>query len=52
MLRLANLIRSVLIPPKKRVATKPTFGSVQRRLQAKQQRSAVKQTRHIKPDTE
>ncbi|WP_040171692.1 alternative ribosome rescue aminoacyl-tRNA hydrolase ArfB [Phaeobacter piscinae] len=43
--RLAELIRQALIPPKRRIATKPTRGSVRRRLDAKRQRSDVKATR-------
>lgn len=40
--RLAELIAKALIAPKRRIATKPTYGSVQRRLVAKKTRSAVK----------
>lgn len=40
--RLAELIRAALVVPKRRVATKPTYGSVQRRLVAKKVRGAVK----------
>lgn len=43
--RLAELIRGVLVPPKARVATKPTRASKERRLVGKQQRGKVKQTR-------
>jgi ribosome-associated protein len=43
--RLAELIRSVLRPPKKRVATRPTRASKERRLAGKQQRGKIKQTR-------
>ena len=43
--RLAELIRNVLRPPKKRVATKPTRASKERRLAGKQQRGKIKQTR-------
>ncbi|ATG34226.1 peptidyl-tRNA hydrolase-like protein [Phaeobacter piscinae] len=43
--RLAELIRQALVPPKRRIATKPTRGSVRRRLDAKRQRSDVKATR-------
>lgn len=43
--RLAEIIRDQLVPPKKRVATKPTRGSKERRLAGKQQRSKIKQGR-------
>jgi ribosome-associated protein len=50
--RLADIIRGVLLPPKKRVATKPTRASKERRLAGKQQRGKIKQTRSRKPDFE
>jgi ribosome-associated protein len=40
--RLAALVRAALVAPKRRVATTPTFGSVQRRLAEKRVRAAVK----------
>ena len=44
--RLVELLqKAIKPPPPPRRATKPTRGSVQRRLQAKKQRSAVKQQR-------
>lgn len=43
--RLAELIRKALVKPKRRIATKPTRGSVERRLTAKKQRSGVKAMR-------
>ncbi len=43
--RLVEVIRSVLIPPKKRVATRPTRASKERRLAGKLQRGRVKQDR-------
>lgn len=43
--RLADLIRKALVKPKRRIATKPTRGSVERRLTAKKQRSGVKAMR-------
>ena len=42
MQRLHDLINSVAVPPKPRRATKPTFGSKQRRLEGKGIRSAIK----------
>ena len=42
MLRLTELVNSVAVPPKPRRATKPTYGSKQRRLEGKSVRSAVK----------
>lgn len=43
--RLAEMIRAALVVPKRRVATKPTKGSVRRRLEAKKQRGEVKALR-------
>ena len=43
--RLADLIRQALVAPKRRVATKPTFGSVKRRIKAKKVRGEVKALR-------
>ena len=43
--RLVEMIRQALIAPKRRLATKPTYGSIQRRLVAKKVRSAVKDGR-------
>ena len=40
--RLHDLIASVATPPRIRRATKPTFGSKQRRLETKRQRSQIK----------
>ena len=50
--RLVEIIRGVLVPPKKRVATRPTRASKERRLVGKQQRGQIKQTRSRKPDLE
>jgi ribosome-associated protein len=50
--RLVEIIRSALLPPKKRVATKPTRASKERRLVGKQQRGKIKQARSRKPDME
>lgn len=43
--RLAELIRKALVAPKRRIATKPTKGSVRRRLDAKKARGEVKALR-------
>ena len=43
--RLAELIRKALVAPKRRIATRPTYGSVRRRLEGKKQRSEVKRLR-------
>lgn len=40
--RLVEMIRAALVAPKRRVATKPTYGSQQRRLKAKAERGEVK----------
>ena len=43
--RLQEIVDRVAVPPRARRATKPTRGSVQRRLEGKSQRSQVKQSR-------
>ena len=43
--RLQEVIDSVATPPKPRRATKPTYGSKQRRLAGKSQRSEIKSSR-------
>ena len=43
--RLAEIVRGALVPPKKRVATRPTRASQERRLAGKQQRGRVTQAR-------
>ncbi|WOR13691.1 alternative ribosome rescue aminoacyl-tRNA hydrolase ArfB [Hyphomonas sp. FCG-A18] len=43
--RLAEMVRGVAKPPKRRIATKPTKGAVRRRLKAKKVRSEVKSLR-------
>ncbi|SLN15074.1 Peptidyl-tRNA hydrolase ArfB [Aquimixticola soesokkakensis] len=43
--RLADLIKAATVVPKRRVPTKPTKGSVRRRLEAKKQRGEVKALR-------
>ena len=43
--RLAEMIRQALIAPKRRIATKPTYGSQLRRLKAKSVRGEVKSAR-------
>jgi ribosome-associated protein len=48
--RLIELIREASIPPTPRRPTKPTFGSKQRRLEAKGQRSDIKRLRSGRPD--
>lgn len=43
--RLVELIGKALVAPKRRIKTKPTYGSQQRRLKAKKVRGEVKSTR-------
>ena len=43
--RLAELVREALVAPKRRVKTRPTRGSVERRLKAKKVRGEVKSLR-------
>jgi ribosome-associated protein len=40
--RLADLVKEASVPPKKRVKTRPTAGSKERRLKSKSERSKVK----------
>ena len=49
--RLAELIRKALEKPKRRIPTKPTYGSKKRRLKAKKERGEVKALRgKVDPD--
>jgi len=43
--RLVELIREASVAPRRRRPTRPTLASKQRRLDAKQRRSAIKRTR-------
>ena len=43
--RLAGRLRAALVPPRRRVATRPTKGSQTRRLDAKKQRGQTKAQR-------
>lgn len=45
MEKLTNMLRKVWIPPKKRIATKPTRASQRRRIEAKRMRSDAKKAR-------
>ena len=48
--RFQTLIRRSLVPPKKRVGTKPSKASKERRLAAKKHRSDIKKNRKVRPD--
>jgi ribosome-associated protein len=48
--RVVELIQLALTPPKRRRATKPTWGSVMRRVEAKRERSQIKRSRRSRPD--
>ncbi len=51
--RLAEMIREALVAPKRRIATKPTWGSQQRRLEGKAVRGTVKAARgRVGPEAE
>lgn len=50
--RLIELIREAAVSPVKRRATKPTFGSKQRRIESKVRRSGVKKLRRSGPSDE
>jgi len=43
--RLADLIKTAMVVPKRRRETRPTFGSKKRRLEGKKQRAEVKKSR-------
>lgn len=43
--RLAELIRAALVAPKRRIATRPTRASKERRIEAKKTRASIKRTR-------
>lgn len=43
--RLAEIVRAALTVPKRRIATRPTRASKERRIDAKKTRSAIKRTR-------
>ena len=49
--RLVEMIRAALVSPKRRIATKPTYGAQMRRLTAKVQRGETKSLRG-KPDAD
>lgn len=48
--RFRTLVRTALVPPKKRVETKPTRAAKEKRLTQKKQRSEVKQSRKVRLD--
>ncbi|MCC5827427.1 alternative ribosome rescue aminoacyl-tRNA hydrolase ArfB [Alkalimonas sp.] len=50
--QLTELIAAAAVQQKKRKATKPTYGSQQRRIQQKKQRGATKSLRQNKPRSE
>jgi ribosome-associated protein len=50
--RLLDLLRRAALPPRRRIATKPTAASRERRLEGKQRRGAVKRQRQAKPPLE
>ncbi|MBL9057038.1 MAG: aminoacyl-tRNA hydrolase [Rhodobacteraceae bacterium] len=50
--RLAEMIRTALVAPKRRIATKPTLGSQRRRIAAKTARGEVKSLRGRVEDEE
>lgn len=50
MARLAGLVADALRPTKKRVATAPTKGSKERRLQQKKRRSQIKKARRLRDE--
>jgi ribosome-associated protein len=50
--RLELLLRQAAVPPRRRIKTKPTRASQERRLQQKKERSAVKRERGGRPSEE
>lgn len=49
-LQLAELVRAALRRPRRRVATRPTRGAVERRITGKKRRGQLKRARTRKPD--
>ena len=47
--KLRQLILAVLAPPRPRIKTRPSRGSIERRLKSKQQKSQRKQNRRYRP---
>lgn len=50
--RLKNLLLTALTPPKKRISTRPTYASKQKRLAKKTMRSETKKGRSKRPSTD
>ena len=48
--RLVELMQQAAVPPKARIATRPTRASQLRRVESKRRRSAIKQARRTMPD--
>jgi len=48
--RLVDLLKRATLVPKRRVATRPTYASTQKRLEGKTKRSTVKKLRSDKPN--
>ena len=48
--RFRTLVQRALVPPKKRVGTKPSRASKEKRLSAKKRRSDIKRNRRVRPD--
>jgi len=48
--RLAHLVRAALVPPKRRIRTRPSRGAVERRLEKKRARSQKKRERRWRHD--
>lgn len=48
--RLFDMIRKAATPPKKRIATKPTRASKEKRLEGKSKRAGIKKARAAKPN--
>jgi ribosome-associated protein len=50
--RLIGLLRRAAVAPKRRIATRPGRGAIERRLEAKQRRARIKRTRGERPPPE
>jgi ribosome-associated protein len=50
--RLVELLRRAAVPPRRRIATKPTRASQERRLEGKQRRGSIKRQRRARPPLE
>jgi ribosome-associated protein len=48
--RFRTIVQRALVPPKKRVGTKPSRASKEKRLSAKKRRGDIKRNRKVRPE--